>query len=372
MSVQRDNAETSQPGALDPAMFLYERYRDPQARSRTRQVYYRAKPLLPRPLQLSLRRAFVPIQRRQRFPAWPIEPILVQHDHERLLTLLRESAAERVPLVSWWPDHKRFCFVLTHDVEGPAGVQNIEFVRELEREYGFVSAWNFVAEDYSIPAGLFAQLRGEGCEVGLHGIKHDNSLFRDRQGFEAALPKIRDYLERWEAVGFRSPATHRNADWMHELPCLYDSSFPDTDPFEPVPGGCCSIMPFFFGGVVELPITLAQDHTLFEILRERSIDRWVQKANWIIENHGLINVIIHPDYMLSSTRFDRYRELLELLSRRSDGWHDLPRNVARWWTERVQLACREDAGAVGLAGATDFAASVSYAREQGGRIVFDV
>ena len=65
---------------------------------------------------------------------------------------------------------------------------------------------------------------------------------------------------------------HRNADWMPELGCLYDSSFPDTYPFEPQAGGCCSIFPFFLGDLVELPITLVQDHTMWEILRHDAMD----------------------------------------------------------------------------------------------------
>jgi hypothetical protein len=54
---------------------------------------------------------------------------------------------------------------------------------------------------------------------------------------------------------------------MASLPFEYDSSYPDTDPFEPQPGGCCSWLPYFNGPLVELPITLPQDHTLFVIPR---------------------------------------------------------------------------------------------------------
>ena len=97
------------------------------------------------------------------------------------------------------------------------------------------------------------------------------------------LPKIHRYLDEWGAVGFRSPATHRNADWMPRLGVLYDSSFPDTDPFEPQAGGCCSIFPFFLGDMVELPITLVQDHTMWEILQHPGIDLWLQKSDWISE-----------------------------------------------------------------------------------------
>jgi hypothetical protein len=39
----------------------------------------------------------------------------------------------------------------------------------------------------------------------------------------------------------------------------YDSSYPDTDPYEPPPGGCCTWLPYFNEELIELPITLAQD-----------------------------------------------------------------------------------------------------------------
>ena len=129
------------------------------------------------------------------------------------------------------------------------------------------------------PPGCSTKLRASGCEVGLHGIKHDGKLFESRAQFESNLPKIHFYLEKWDVLGFRSPATRRDSRWMHELDCLYDSSFPDTDPFEPQAGGCCSIFPFMFGDVVELPITLLQDHTLLEILRRRDVGRGSRKPS---------------------------------------------------------------------------------------------
>ena len=181
--------------------------------------------------------------------------------------------------------------------------------------------------------------------------------------FDADLPKIHDYLKRWDAVGFRSPATHRNAEWMHELGCLYDSSFPDTDPFEPQPGGCCSIFPFFFGDVVELPITLVQDHTLFEILRARSVDQWVRKSSWIIRNHGLINLITHPDYLDTCERLALYDEFLGYLERQHAGWHALPRDVAGWWKARDDLGCEHNDGdGARIVGDAEAPATVAWAR----------
>jgi hypothetical protein len=123
---------------------------------------------------------------------------------------------------------------------------------------------------------------------------------------------------------------------MHEFGCLYDSSFPDTDPFEPQPGGCCSILPFFLRDLVELPITLLQDHTLFEILQKRTADVWISKADWLVENRGLVNVLVHPDYV-DGQRLDVYDRLLAYLKGQAGGWHALPREVASWWRLRAEL-----------------------------------
>lgn len=316
---------------LDDRHYLEERYRPPrERRSPLMAAYYRLKPLMPRALQLALRRGYARRQARTEFPRWPIEPILVER-----------RGATTAP----WPDGRRFAAILSHDVEGPAGVANVRRVIEVERRHGFVSSWNFVAEWYPIEPGLFEHVRASGCEIGLHGIKHDGRLFESRASFEAELPAIHRYLAAWGAVGFRSPATHRNAAWMPKLGALYDSSFPDTDPFEPQGGGCCSILPFFLGDLVELPITLVQDHTLWEILREPTIDLWTRKSDWIIANGGLVNLITHPDYLDTPRRLRLYEEFLEYLAAQEGGWHALPREVASWWRTRAERPCPESATA---------------------------
>jgi peptidoglycan/xylan/chitin deacetylase (PgdA/CDA1 family) len=342
-------------------------------RSRLLNPYYAIKPMLPRATQLAMRRLYARRQARRRFPAWPIETLQVDQLKNRFRAELEATGAEQVPFVNFWPDRRRFAFILTHDIEGPLGVENIPRVLELERRYGLRSSWNFVADDYPIDPSLFAALREAGCEIGLHGLHHDGLLFADRTSFEAQLPRIQRVMKEWGAVGFRSPATHRERAWMPELSCLYDTSFPDTDPFEPQPGGCCSIWPFFLGDLVELPITMVQDHTLFEILRETSIQRWVEKSDWLVANHGLVNVLVHPDYLLSDRRLDLYEQLLDHLAGLPQGWHALPREVACWWWTRAGLECGratplDPAMVVG----PSVHASTAYAREEGDEIVFEL
>jgi peptidoglycan/xylan/chitin deacetylase (PgdA/CDA1 family) len=358
---------------FDHEHYLRERYKRDGGRSPLLSAYYGLKPALPRPLQLALRRAYAKRQAQVEFPRWPIEPILVERRNEELRTQLAMSGEPRLPIVNYWPDGKRFAAILTHDVEGPAGVANVRRVLELEQRHGFVSSWNFVAEWYPIEDGLFDDIRAAGGEIGLHAIKHDGKLFESRASFEADLPAIRRYLREWDAVGFRSPATHRNADWMPELGCLYDSSFPDTDPFEPQAGGCCSIFPFLLGELVELPITLVQDHTLWEILREPSIDRWIEKSEWIIDNHGLINLITHPDYLDSPERLALYEQLLIFLAGQREGWHARPDEVARWWKARAGLRLEDASGGEPrIAGEGAEAASLAWVSESDGELVIDL
>jgi peptidoglycan/xylan/chitin deacetylase (PgdA/CDA1 family) len=367
--------EAFDQAAVDPSYYLRERYRSASGRrSPALRLYYGMKPLLPRSLQIGLRRAYGRLQARRRFPAWPIEPLLVEHQQAEFRSRLRDASASHLPFVNFWPSRRRFAFVITHDVEGPAGIERIRPLLEVEQRHGFVSSWNFVAEDYPIEPSILEELRAAGCEIGLHGIHHDGKLFASRRRFEAALPDIQRQLAEWKAVGFRSPATHRNADWMPELGCLYDSSFPDTDPFEPQAGGCCSILPFFIDDLVELPITLVQDHTLWEILRQESIDLWVEKSDWIIRHHGLVNLLVHPDYVTSPERLALYERFLRVMKDQLAGWHALPCEVAGWW--RARSATRIDGGALGsraLAPKGSWEATVAWAREDAsGGIQFEV
>ena len=71
----------------------------------------------------------------------------------------------------------------------------------------------------------------------MHGLTHDRRLFSSRAAFEERLAPLAELAGRLGAVGFRSPATHRVFDWLAELPVEYDSTIPNSDPYEPSPEG---------------------------------------------------------------------------------------------------------------------------------------
>ena len=143
----------------------------------------------------------------------------------------------------------------------------------------------------SIPE-LRQELTADGFEVGVHGLNHDGKLYSSKAEFDRRAKRINRYLKEWNAVGFRSPAMHHNLEWLKALNIEYDASTFDTDPFEPQPDGVGTIFPFWVArddgtGYVELPYTLPQDFTLFVLMKERTIDIWKKKLDWIAEKGGM-------------------------------------------------------------------------------------
>ena len=321
--------------------------------------YYRLRPALPRPVQLRLRQAYSRVQARTTFPRWPVETAL--HDLYAVLfhwsTLL---AGGPVPWIAPWPHGHRWALVLTHDVETAAGCRMLPVVRDLELGLGYRSAWNFVPGRYHVDDDLVAGLTEQGFEVGVHGLYHDGRDLESLAVLEERLPAIREYAGRWQAGGFRSPATHRVWEWMPRLGFDYDSSYPDTDPFEPQPGGCCSWLPFFNGDLVELPITLPQDHTLFVILRRDDAGLWIDKAEHLRRAGGMTLVITHPDYA-EPRSLQAYHDLLERFADDGTAWRALPREVSAWWRRRNQSELQRSTAGWRVTGPAAGDAAVAWA-----------
>jgi peptidoglycan/xylan/chitin deacetylase (PgdA/CDA1 family) len=298
-----------------------------------RGAYYALRPLLPRAAQIRMRRAYSRVQARSEFPRWPVEPAL--HDLiDLLLGFAGEIAGGAFPAIAPWPGGRSWGLVLTHDVETALGRDSVHVLRDVEAELGYRSSWNFVPRRYADRPELREELLAGGFEVGLHGLHHDG---RDisRRTFDARLPEMREYAERWQVTGFRSPATHRDWDLMPRLGVDYDTSYTDTAPFEPQSGGCCTWLPYFNRTLVELPITLLQDHTLFEILEHDDEQVWVEKADLLRRRGGMALVLTHPDYMLAPARVAAYRRFLERYADDATAWRALPRDVSAWWRRRA-------------------------------------
>jgi peptidoglycan/xylan/chitin deacetylase (PgdA/CDA1 family) len=299
-------------------------------------IYYRIKRLLPRAFWIQLRRAFIRGGERPEFPRWPldlgVDCLLRFYAH----CLLLASGRDRAPFAWFWPGRHRAALILTHDVESEDGLRLGLELADLEQERGLRSSFNIVAAQYKVDPGIVRELTERGFEIGLHGLRHDRSLFSSRAEFERQLPLLAEARRRFGAAGFRSPATHRVVGWLAELPVEYDCTIPHSDPYEPQPGGCCSLWPYMLGRLVELPYTLPQDHTLFTLLRQRSVSPWQTQAEAIERRFGLIQCLSHPDrgYLGDADKRLLYSEFLDALAERDGIWKALPREVAAWWRRR--------------------------------------
>jgi hypothetical protein len=319
------------------------------ARLRTRlrrllvRVYYAIRPALPRRVQLVLRRADAAGRSEPDFPRWPAEHAL--HDlYDWLLAVLEQVAGEPVPYLHPWPDGHTSAYVLTHDVETAAGRDSIEVLRAPERARGLRSSWNLVPERYPVAASLLEDLRAEGCEIGVHGLRHDGRDLASERMLRRRLPAMRAWADHWGAVGFRAPATQRSWAMMPRLGFEYDSSYTDTAPHEPQPGGCCTYLPFFIDDLVELPLTLPQDHTLFEILGMSDGATWHAKVDTLRARGAMVLVIAHPDYVHCPGMQQAWEDLLDQLVADPDAWHALPHEVAAWWRRRARSTPQLQAG----------------------------
>lgn len=290
--------------------------------------YYRIKPFVPWSIRFAIRRFLAKRKLKKVSHVWPID----------------KMASKKPEDWKGWPHEKQFAFVLTHDVEGKKGLDKVRKLAELEMELGFRSSFNFIPEgEYETPVELITWLQENSFEVGVHDLKHDGKLFASKKGFISASKRINHYLSKWNAVGYRSGFMLRNLEWLKRLNIEYDASTFDTDPFEPMPNGACTIFPYWYGdasGYVELPYTLPQDSTAFLLFQDKGPNIWNNKLKWLAKNGGMALLNVHPDYIdfdgkSTNATFpvNYYRDFLVAIKTKYDDayWQPLPSELASWY-----------------------------------------
>jgi hypothetical protein len=295
-----------------------------------RKIFYSIKALIPRRSQIFLRRVLVKYQRNKFRECWPID----------------RNASGRPDVWDGWPSKKKFALILTHDVESARGYAKVSDLAMNEEKLGFRSAFFLVPGKYDVNLNLCRELQHREFEVGIHGLYHDGKLFNNRKIFEKRLIEINNYIELYGAVGFRAPAMIRKLEWIHDIDIAYDASSFDTDPFQPQPIGTSCIFPFFISDgnrapFVELPYTLPQDFDLYILMKEKTIDIWKKKIDWIADKGGMALVITHPDYMalngekpkFSEYPAELYYSFLKYVKQNysDEYWHILPKEMADFW-----------------------------------------
>lgn len=337
------------------------------------EIYYTVRPLLPRGVRKSLQKARLSNWEALKFPRWPVDRS-VDFLFEQLLRLsLRSQHLERIPFIWFWPDGAPSCAVMTHDVETAAGRDFCATVMDLDDAHGIKASISVVPElRYEVTKGFLDSIWKRGFEVCVQDLNHDGHLFKDREEYLVRVKKINAYGKQYGATGFRSAVLYRNQMWFDQLQFSYDMSVPNVAHLEPQRGGCCTVMPYFVGDILELPVTTTQDYALFNYLNEYSIDLWKRQIRLIMEQHGLVSFIVHPDYIKGSREMNVYKSLLAHIAQLRDEkklWIPLSGEVDWWWRRRAKMTLVEDSHGLRIEGEGSERARVAYASEKDGRLV---
>jgi hypothetical protein len=341
-----------------------------------RRLYYQIRPALPDSLRRTLQRIFLGDWDRLPFPQWPVDTSVEEIFEKLLLLAMKIGGLESVPFIWFWPDGAASAVIMTHDVEGPAGLAFLPSLIDIDDEFAIKTSFQLVPEKrYAVSKGLLDLIRKRGCEVNVHGLDHDGNLFGDRKAFLRQCKRINHYVQEFGAEGFRSACMYRNVDWYEELHIRYDMSVPNVAHLEPQRGGCCTVFPYFIGQILELPLTTVQDYSLFHILRDYSLELWKKQVDLILERHGLISFIAHPDYLLNKRSRDVYKNLLGYLSDLQGDkkvWIPRPAEINRWWRQRHAMKLVFEDGKWNICGEGQERARIGLAHIHGDRIVFSL
>jgi hypothetical protein len=303
--------------------------------------YYAVRKFLPAAIRRHLQRTYFSDWRSRPFPAWPVD-LTVDTLHEELLKLSMQAAGiQKVPFVWFWPEGAPSCLIMTHDVETSVGRDFTSRLMDLDESFGIRGSFQVIPEKrYEVPNEYVEEIRRRGFEFNLHDLNHDGNLYRERKEFLRRAATINEYARKYHAQGFRAGAMYRNLDWYDVFEFSYDMSLPNVAHLEPKRGGCCTVMPFFIGRILELPLTTTQDYSLFHILGEYSIDLWKKQLEMIRQRNGLMSFIAHPDYLIDRPARKVYESLLDYLQQmiaREKVWAALPREVDQWWRARSSM-----------------------------------
>jgi hypothetical protein len=338
--------------------------------------YYSFRRFMPAPLRRVLQRTYLRDWKTHSFPRWPVDNTVDQILERLLLLSLRSRGITSIPFVWFWPDGAPSCAIVTHDVETTVGRDQCSWLMDMDDSFGIKASFQIVPEErYSVSPAFLDGIRSRGFEINVHDLNHDGRLFSDREEFCRRAEQINRYAREFGARGFRSGALYRHPEWFEALEFAYDMSIPNAGHLEIQRGGCCTVMPYFIGDIVELPLTTTQDYSLFHILQDFSNDVWKNQMESIMARHGLVSFIAHPDYLDVDRARQVYRMLLDhLASLREAGrcWVALPGEVERWWRARSRMTLVPDGDRWRIEGPGKERARIAYAMLDGDELAYSV
>lgn len=356
--------------------YVGNEYASTVAKKLIRKAYYAVRPFLSVQVRKHVQRFHLRERKYIEFPSWPIDKTVDNLCAELMSLSVKANGNQPIPFVWFWPDEYQGCVLMTHDVEHEEGRAFCSDLMDLDERYGIQSSFQVVPEErYALSDAFLDSIRVRGFELNVHDLNHDGHLFESHKQFLERAHRINQYGKKWSTEGFRAGGMYRNAEWSDAFQFSYDMSFPSAAHLEAQRGGSCSVMPYFLGGMVELPLTTTQDYSLFHILGEYSIDLWKEEMDFIASSNGLASFIVHPDYVIDPRARHVYENLLQYLSDQCSHaklWQPLPRDVARWWRDRSHMRIVRRDHSWKVVGPGSERARIAFAQIENGRLTYHI
>ena len=339
-------------------------------------AYYFLRPLMNLNVRGCIQRAHLNGWRNLAFPRWPVDTTVENLCEQLLLLSMKAQGIDTVPFIWFWPASAQGCVTVTHDVETEKGRNFCSELMSIDDSFGIKASIQVVPEGHYKVTDAFVQaIRNRGFEVNIQDLNHDGRLFSNRKEFLRRAQRINQYAQSYGAAGFRAAVLYRNLDWYDALQFSYDMSVPNVAHLDPQRGGCCTVMPYFVGDMLEIPLTTTQDYMLFHLLNDYSLDLWKAQADLILKKNGLVSFIVHPDYVMEKKARGIYRDLLAFLrqsARSKRTWFALPGEIDRWWRARSKMRMVNYDGKWRIAGDGAERAKVAFAIDAGDRLEYQV
>jgi peptidoglycan/xylan/chitin deacetylase (PgdA/CDA1 family) len=264
--------------------------------------------------------------------------------------------------VWFWKRGKSYALAVTHDVETAYGLRSgAPRLLRVEQDLGISSTWNLPSERYPLSQSLLSPLAASG-EIGGHDTKHDGRLvLLETDKMVKRLKDCRSELERLSEKrvrGFRAPLLQHSSDLASaeaKAGFDYDSSCPSWEIISPTsmhPHGVGTLFPFEHNGVLEIPVSLPQDHQLIRVAGQSpsaSVDLWLRLSRWIKGLGGACVLLAHPDYELADQEnLPQYRRLLEGFASDQNCAIMTMSELADWWRQRERTRIEVHDGQVTL------------------------
>jgi hypothetical protein len=339
-------------------------------------AYYVFRPSMPIKLRKHVQRVHLKGWRDLSFPHWPVDTTVEDLSERLLLLSMKAQGIDKVPFIWFWPEGAQSCAAMTHDIETERGRDFCTELMNVDESFGIKASFQVVPEGrYEMSEAVIQAIRHRGFEINIQDLNHDGNLFRDPEEFSRRALRINKYRKTHGASGFRAAVLYRNLDWYNALQFAYDMSVPNVAHLDPQRGGCCTVMPYFFGETLEIPVTTTQDYTLFHLLNNYSLELWKAQIDSIVTRNGLVSFIVHPDYVIEERAMSVYRDLLALLrefGRRQKMWFALPGEIDHWWRARHEMRIVGEDGNWQIEGKGADHAKLAFARQVGDRLEYEV